>query len=255
MITAVQSANAQPIRRTCGTPVPKDESPAIEPRDQVHEFALIDTPQEAAQLPILEPSFQFALAMGLSAALNPDLGVSVYLTANTVSGEVAFDQGTGLHVPDENGYIGSGGGYVGKNYFEGNSLQLTEDGQGFVFNQRFGDTDTHLTFAPAEHGTSIRGTIGQVETDLTMQIFMDEQGMHIQTDGTLGGQAYNVRADSQEEGGWVAQGNLDSAAISKRYASRQEVDEDGTNRVYFEGSGQNAGMDQTVALEMRISKN
>lgn len=254
MFAAIQSASAQPIRRTCGTSVPQAETAAVEPMDQVHEFGLIDTPQEASQLPILEPSFQFALAMGLSAALNPQLGVGVYLTANTVSGEVAFDQGTGLHAPDENNYVGHGGGYVGNNYFEGNSLKLTEDSQGFVFKQRFGETDTSLTFSPAEHGTSIRGSIGQVEADLTMQIFMDNQGMHIQTEGTLGGKPYQLRTDSSENGGWSARGSLDGAPIEKTYTSRQEVEEDGTNRIFFEGSGTNAGLEQTVNLEMRVSK-
>lgn len=254
MITSIQASSTQALRgRTCGTPAPAPEQEPATPQDQVAEFGLIDTPQEAAQLPILEPSFQFAMVMGLGAVMDPKQSLAVYLSTKNVSGAVEFDQGTGLHAPDEKGYVGHGGGYVGKNWYEGNAIKLSDDGQGVTFQQRFGQTDTTLTFGPAEHGTSIKGKLGQVDADLNMQIVMDNTGLHINTNGTLGGQPYQLNTEVGENG-WTSKGSLNGVAIDKTYTTTQTVDEDGTNHVRWQGSGTNAGMDQTIDLDMRVSQ-
>ena len=250
-ITSIQRTPASLPARAAAAPAPAEEQPPQLPSDQVVAFSKIDTPQEASQLPVLEPTFQFALVMGLAATLDPKQAASVYLSAKTQSGEVAFDQGTGLHKPDAEGLVGHGGGLVGQTYFEGNTLKLTPEG-GLLFHSRFGETDTDLTIAKGAKGNTLKGKLGDVEADLTMNIVMDNTGLHINTSGTLGGQPYELKTDAGKDT-WTSKGSLNGVAIDKTYATHQEPGPDGA-KVVWQGHGTNAGMDQSVNFEMRVTK-
>lgn len=252
MITAVQSQSLSTTLRprAAANAAPAQEPPQF-PNDEVAAFGKVDTPQEAAQLPILDPTFQFGLIMGLAATMDPSQSLSVSLQSKSQSGQVAIDQGTNLHKPDEQGSVGSGGGLVGQTYFEGNNLTMTPDGK-LQFTSRFGETDTNLTLGKGPNGNVLAGKIGDVDADLSLNLVMDGTGLHITTSGTLGGLPYELKTDAGQDS-WTSQGHLGDQEISKTYATRQEPGPDGA-KVIFEGHGTNAGMDQSVNFEMRVSK-
>ncbi|MEW6282397.1 MAG: hypothetical protein AB1758_27565 [Candidatus Eremiobacterota bacterium] len=197
----------------------------------------------------MEPAFQHGLALAVAVALNPDLGMTAYLQANNYSNEVSFQQGIGL-LPQPDGQLGSGGGLVGGTFFQGSHLKKVGE-DALVYSEQFGETATELHFSRTEQGTRVTGHLGDVPATLEVQFYLDDQGLHIESNGTVGGQPYQLRTDALGEQ-WLSRGSLGGVAISKDYRAEQESSE-GSQRLTVRGGGDNAGMPQSVnvALEFR----
>lgn len=244
MITAIHAGQTPAYR-----PKPAcDSRPPGEwfPKDGV-DFTRVDTAQEASQLPVLEPTFQFALVMGLALIMDPKNAVAVSLSSQNSSDGVNFAQTTALQKPDGNGVVGVGTGTMAAGVSETNSLKLTPQG-GVVFASEFGDNNTELTIAKSGKATTLTGKIGDVEADLTMELAMDATGMHLKTSGTLGGQPYELTTDMGKTE-WTSRGSLNGQEISKTYTMTDNPD----GSKVFQGQGTNAGLHQDVRFTLAIA--
>ncbi|MBI3928201.1 MAG: hypothetical protein HY319_21840 [Armatimonadetes bacterium] len=242
---------------------------ASAPADSV-DFSTIDSPVEAAQLPILEPSFQLSLAFGVMAAVMAGMGGGgvplIEVAVESQSGGASVSANYALDFKDEQNPL-KVSGTAGNEPISG-GFAIDEQAQTVSWNGRIGNNDETLTFSADEQSESLRisGKFGQVPTDLRLSMMgqsaEDFQGFLVE--GTVGGQEYVARTDlkpvenpepGQDGGAKIAtfstRGHLGSAEISKDYTATAYQTGSGIT-INVEGAGQNSGLEQQVNTTLTI---
>lgn len=269
MISAIAprvATSYAPVHTASQAPAQNTAAPA---QDTV-DFTSIDTPAEAAQLPILEPSFQLALAGGVIAAIMAGMGGGgvplVDIGVASQSGGAAVDATYSMDFKNEQNPL-TISGHAGGQALSG-GFSLDEASQSVTWNGRIGENAETLQFTLDEASESLRlqGNIGTVAADLSFSVIGEDmenpEGFRVA--GTLGGESYESvstfkLAENPEEammnGEAVAtmhtRGHVGEAAISKDYEAKAFPTGSGIT-VSVEGSGQNAGLEQQVSTTLTI---
>lgn len=221
---------------------------------------LIDSPAQAAQMPIMDPAFQTALGIGISAAMMGGAfgavpSISLHFES-TAEGGHDFLYSYHLQVDEAKGELHlRGGGYVDMNFFAMDNGSMTESGGAWT--GRFGATDTDLAISFDESAGAVRarGQIGEVATDVS---FSDWTEQGFQLGGSLGGKSYSVatafEGEDEASARIVARGALEGAgAVDKSYGLSLSESEDAMTLV-LQGGGKNAGLDQQVKVTLNIGQ-
>ncbi len=228
------------------------------------DFANLETPQKVAQLPIMDPGFQLALALGYSAALALYhlRGVIPVVALDMVSRsggvgiryQYSIDLANTLHPV-------FGQGKVAGQEAE-SSVEYQEQGKVFTWRESIGKLDSALEACWGElaEGPFIKGKIGEVSSELSVTPLMDGKGRLIgyNTSGLLGGEPYCVDVllrglDSPErsEGEILVRGHADGDSIIKDYHLSIEAGNRDLSAA-IQGAGLNAGMPQSVNIKLKV---
>lgn len=210
---------------------PTPEAPAEQ------DLVTIDTPTEVAQLPLLDPAVQLALALSLPTFAGH--GVS-NLSVATTGGDTEMWLNTRF---DGRGRA-LARGFVGLQESRSH-LTLTE--KGLHWEGRFGANETSLDMVPEEAAVRITGQIGEVP--VALRIEAPEPDVYL-TSGTLGEAEYSLKSVLKDDSqGFLlsARGKVGEREIKKDYRSHGSGGESGAT-LAFSGSGQVGEAQQTVRV-------
>ncbi len=266
----------------CGDTAPSNPAPPAQPAPPAESVDLnnIDCPIKAAQLPILEPSFQLGLAGAIAFAVMSGMsgGGAIPIVmidtnnkfgaGNDITNSYTFDLKDQANPVTANGFANSApisGGVV-----------LDEANQSVQWNGTVGNSAETLTFGldqtdPANPGLSIKGQFGSIDANLTLSLLGNIQSMSgpedfqgWQVNGTVGGQAYHVEnrvtinAEAQPDesgsialGSFTSRGNLGENEISKDYNVTAQMTGSGITATAT-GTGLNAGENSNVSTTVTL---
>lgn len=157
----------------------------------------------AAQMPLLDPAFQFGLGLGVLAAMMGGPKEALPLV------DIAMDTSKGGNKIQANYNVDLA---LDDNQVQGSGLV---NGTPFVETARLNEGKLHWKSATGlaasglvmevgedEQSITMKGTLGGVETDLTLSMFADEDGhlTGIKTTGALNGEPYSVKSTVDVEG-------------------------------------------------------
>lgn len=270
MMNAVSHINHAPVYRA-SSPAPAQQQTPVPPEEDALDFAVLDTPREVLQLPVMEPVFQLTLGLGVVAgALIGGMGGSVptvHATIESFSNGNRIHAGYHLHMNEDTLAL-TGAGMVGENFA---ADYVTVGEEGISWKGRMGaenETDLRLTVNEETQVLNVQGIIGQVSTNLNMSAITNEAGevTGFNTTGTLGGERYISDTlfrlpEGQEFGTFqdtqtaevMVRGHVGGMMINKDYSVVATTDEESqTMSVQATGSGKNAGVDQSVNINLEI---
>lgn len=245
----IQSTIPVAQARAATRPPVDTQEPGAEPLRDRLDFETIDTPEEASQLPILDPAYQLALAGGLALTLGQSSPGYIAVDSTLVSQGSVFDQSLVVR-PQENGQLAFGGGPVENRYWSLTRYSL-ESG-GLLYNESFGNNDLSLTIRRLSDGARMSGHLGEIEVSLESAIDTGPGGPTLITSGQVGSREYEV-VSKFEDGELVSEGFLGGDTIKKRYRVTQET-LNGAKVTHFSGRGTNASYDQTVNVTLQHLK-
>ncbi|MBT9588059.1 hypothetical protein IV102_32280 [bacterium] len=262
--------------------------PAVCPRPMPDSIDLssIDTPQKAAQLPILDPSFQLGLAGGIAATIMAAMGggtapqmqlnyqsqTGANQTNLTYSADINAQQTgaspltvSGTH----NGQAVSGG------------LVIDDAAQALTWKAQFGTSQEAYSFGPG--GTQqapelvLKGMLGSVEANLNFSVLGDVQNPNPDTiqgykvSGTLGGESYEsttlfnlnpevatmqqppAQGQNVNIGSITTTGHLGQLPIDKQYTVEAQMSDTSIVAV-ASGGGLNAGVNTQSTTTLTVSQ-
>ena len=229
---------------------------AAEPVD----LTLVDTPAEAAQMPLLEPAFQLALATGMAASrADSNLNVTV-LMSQTVN---SFRISTSYELDANNKeYPIKMSGTVNGSPFLGELVRSPHlpGPYGSAWNSRFGDNRENLLvdFDPGRGILAVRGHIGTVGTDINTQWVLNGEQDGIVTDGVLGdGRHYHIEStishtvNNEGERTMSTEGHLGEQTVEKTYTVKNSRTDDGS-LMTIAGGGENLGQHQSISVALLL---
>lgn len=221
--------------------------------------------QQAVQLPILDPAFQMALAMGAmcqavgaSAAGPPSVTIHVASNNNGTKLEADYEVNSTLRGP-----LVVGTGTVGGEPV--NEQATWQDGQ-LIWDGKVGGSHQQLAVRINEDSQSLTlvGTLGKVGTSININPIVDAQGQFLgsRSTGHINGEPFSVDTLVKMPGGsWVSplaeegllqvRGHLNGETVEKNYqVSSQPTDEGFVMNA--SGNGLNAGSPQSVELQIKV---
>ncbi|MGE0490359.1 MAG: hypothetical protein AB7S38_14215 [Vulcanimicrobiota bacterium] len=227
----------------------------------------VDTVQKAMQLPIMDPVYQGSVGLGLVAvALGGAFGTALNAS---VRGETSSD-GTPANITQFNASArgdklgGLVGGYVAMNYFMAGELSVDQGKHVATWRETFGSTDVELNFSVDEGSQQLTmdGHLGSVPAHLVYTgVQTAAGGAVINVEGILGGQDYKMQTSldtiptdqGQSTFNISTRGNVGDLTVDKTYQGQVDIDQEGrTVGLTIDGSGQNAGHQQTVNVRAAV---
>lgn len=245
----------------------KDEAPVqpkpLSPVDP-GELPITDA-RGAVHLPILDPAFQLALAMGgmiqavgASAAGPPTVAIHVASQQNGTKVEADYEVHSTLRGP-----LVTGTGTAGDEPV--NETATWQDGQ-LVWDGKVGGSRQQLAIRINEDDESLTmvGTMGKVNTEIKIDSIVDAQGMFLgsRSTGHINGEPFAVDTLVKMPGGsWVSpqasegllqvRGHLNGETVEKNYQVSSTPTDDGFV-MNASGNGLNAGSPQSVELQIKV---
>jgi pimeloyl-ACP methyl ester carboxylesterase len=223
--------------------------------------------QQAAQLPVLDPAFQFGLGMGVLAALmgGPNaitplvtLDVSSTQGQNALAANYTVDMERS-HDPVRGSGTNNHGSFAEKaNLVEGK----------LYWNSQSGALSSGMVMQVNEDERSIQlaGQLSGVDANLRIAPFLDSQGNieGIETKGTLNGEQYFMKSTidvegllsgkpSRRDGAMHVVGLVNGKAVEKSYdvsVHRSRATKD--LHLTAKGTGLNAGQAQSVSVDVAV---
>lgn len=257
--TIVRTGNVPTLRTAAPQPAqPQQPQASSAPVDSANlDFSAVNTAAEAAQAPILEPSFQLSLAAGLILSMaSPMGGVPLIDIAMASDGDkVSSELRSMMDLKNAADPLSTTGEFAGQKLEGGLTLNpLT--GQARWQTQAGGvKEDLAITFDQQNQVLHLDGRIGEVEADLDLSLLGGvglEEFQGFVVSGELGGQSYHSRADVDMtglgEGGPATmnvRGKLGDQAIEKDYEG-VAAQTGSTITVAMQGAGTNAGNEQSI---------
>lgn len=293
MINSVSFPQTAVIRNSQPTqpqqPAPPTQEPAPQPPAESIDLSSLDCPTKVAQLPILEPAFQLAIAGGIAGAIfaamggggiAPSITVGVGSILNEqamIGAEYKFDLNNMEAPITSEGVIAT---ESSETPIAG-SVKLDQATQSVQWNSTIGNNEEKLTFTAVEDqnnpGINVAGTIGSIPVNLNFGLLDSiEQLQNNPTSvsgytvsGTVGDLPYKLEnritvdesslpteppAVGQEFtfGTMQSRGNLGDLAISKDYTIGGSVESNTSVALYAFGEGTNAGVQQQVGAGILV---
>lgn len=283
MISAVAPRTYIPTASTkCGDTAPSNPAPPAQPAppSETVDLSNIDCPIKAAQLPILEPSFQLGLAGAIAFAIMSGMsgggGVPLvtidtnnqFGNGNDITNSYTFDLKDQANPLSVNGFANSApisGGVV-----------IDQASQSLQYAGTVGNSPENLTFSldesnPSAPGLNIKGQFGSIDANVTLSLLGNIESMQSpedfqgwQVNGTIGGQAYHVEnrlsinqnAEPGQDGSialgsFSSRGSLGENEISKDYTVTAQMTGSGITATAT-GSGVNAGVQSNVSTTVSL---
>jgi hypothetical protein len=270
-------------------PAPPAQEPAPQPPADGVDFSLLDCPTKVAQLPILEPAFQLAIAGGIAGAIfsamggggiapSITVGMGSLLNEQTMIGaEYKFDLNNQQNPITSEGVIATENGETPM----AGSVSFNEQTQTVEWNSTIGNNAEKLTFSLNEDqnnpGINVSGTCGSIPVNLNFGLLDSieqlqnnpTQAQGYTVSGTVGDMPYKVEnrvtfdesslpteppAVGQEFtfGTMTSRGSLGDLAISKDYTIGGSVESNTSVALYAFGEGTNAGVQQQVGAGILV---
>lgn len=290
MINSVSRPQTPVIRSTQSQqPAPPAQEPAPQPPADAIDFSLLDCPTKVAQLPILEPAFQLAIAGGIAGAIfsamgggsiapSITVGMGSLLNEQTMIGaEYKFDLNNQQNPITSEGVIATENGETPM----AGSVSFNEQAQTVEWNSTIGNAAEKLTFRLNEDqnnpGINVSGTCGSIPVNLNFGLLDSleqlqnnpTQAQGYTVSGTVGDLPYKVEnrvtvdesslpteppAVGQEFtfGTMTSRGSLGDLAISKDYTIGGSVESNTSVALYAFGEGTNAGVNQQVGAGILV---
>lgn len=220
--------------------------------------------QQATQLPILDPAFQFGLGLGvLSAMMGGEKSPKplVELDVLSLQGNRVVDANYTVDLDNQAQPI------IGSGTVDGSPLAETahwEEGR-LVWTGQLGEESDGLALSVGEDERSIdmAGSLAGVDADLSITMVSDDDGRFrgIRTAGTLNGEPYLVESlvemdglfsgEGPNAGHLTVHGTADGQDVQKSYRVAVQSGPEGF-LVSAEGAGLNAGTPQAVGVQVRV---
>ncbi len=217
-------------------------------------MATINTPVEALQLPILEPTFQLSLAAGLLLSLMSPMGgvplIDIMLNTDSQGAEVELN--ALMDLKNQENPLTVEGTIAGLDL--SGQVTASPQGTGFSWAGQTGRNEEliEVGFDPATEELLILSQHGQVETDLRLALM---GGADLETfegfrvEGTVGGQPLTmvnqVEITEEGEASMATTGRLGERVIDKQYEGVAMPTGSGITMM-LEGTGVNGDVDQYV---------
>ncbi len=283
--TAIRSAQqSQPQQ-----PAPPTQEPAPQPPADGIDLSSLDCPYKVAQLPILEPAFQLAMAGGIAGAIfaamggggiSPTItvGMGSILNENTMIGaEYKFDLNNQSTPITSEGVVATESSEAPM----AGSISFNQESQQVEWKSTIGNSAENLTFKlnedQANPGINVSGTCGSIPVNLNFGLLDTvEQIQNNPTQvsgytvsGTVGDLPYKVEnrftidesslpteppAVGQEFtfGTIQTRGSLGDQEISKDYTVGGSVESNTSVALFAFGEGTNAGIQQQVGAGILV---
>jgi hypothetical protein len=205
--TIAPRAFTAPVRSFQAPGQGETPQPAVCPRPMSDSIDLssIDTPQKAAQLPILDPGFQLGLAGGIAATIMAAMGggtapvMELNYQSKSGANETNLNYAADVNAQQTGASpLTVSGTHNGQPVSGG--LVLDEAAQALTWTAQFGSSQEAYSFGPG--GTQqvpelvLQGKLGNVDANLSFSVLGDVQNPNPETiqgykvSGTLGGEAY-----------------------------------------------------------------
>jgi hypothetical protein len=221
--------------------------------------------KQAVQLPILDPAFQLALAMGAmcqavgnSAAGPPTVAIHVASHQSGVTLEADYQVNSTLRGP-----LVTGTGQVGQ---EPVNETATWDGTQLIWDGKVGGSHQQLALRINEDDESLTllGTLGKVGTEIKITPILNADGLFqgSRSQGHINGEPFSVDTlVKMSSGSWMSpqsqdgllqvRGHLNGETVEKNYQVTSSPTDEGFMMSAC-GAGLNAGTPQEVELQIRV---
>lgn len=249
----------QPALSLTARPAPRAASAAPAPAGDPVDQATFEAAREVAQLPLLDPAVS-ATVMMASVIGGMGGGAGLAAAAPTLQAVLAGRSCQVEYRFDSQGMDASGSM---DQHSVAETVRPVGTGRVRLFG-RFGNVQENLLVRMGEHGIRITGRANGLDLDLEYSLGWQNHGMsagYPQTwcdvRGTVGGLTYKAQAqlapsveDDNSLAHVVVEGQLGDQKINKSY---EMFTDDQVNRVVMEGSGQVAGADQSLRVELGLA--
>lgn len=236
-------------------PLPVRTRPEMLSRSTLEEpldFVVLDRPEEALLLPVLEPSFQLALAVGVSLALE----AAVYGAPIPRLLLESLTESEG-HVLKTRCWLGLGSteplaveGKVDQLPVQ-QGLELSQDWKRGTLQGSIGENPLRLDFQAAEDGLEVSGTLGQLSARFHITPVGEEGALDgLISSGEVGGVAYHVQSKFREDGSLEIEGRLGAARL-EREASAEGTLTEGSLELLVTGNGRNGAQQVESSTHLR----
>lgn len=228
--------------------------------------ASLEAVQQAAQLPILDPAFQFGLGMGVLAAMmggpyaaTPLVSLKVNSTQgeNDLSADYTVDMDR-QHDPIRGSGSNNNGAFSEKaNLVEGKLYWNSQNG---VLN-----SGMVMEVNEDERSIQLSGQLSGVNANLRIAPFLDNEGniQGIETKGTLNGEQYFMKSTldvqallagnaERRDGNMHVVGLVNGQAVEKSYDVSVHRSRGKELHLTAQGAGLNAGQTQAVGVEVKV---